>query len=184
MEIVAGINLKSLKPRVWDSNSPYYLPQLKAVMISYADFHKMPKRRQWAMEQGIHQCLDIPKEIKVYLDNGAFYFTNHQGEPPINEYREFVKRAKPDWYPIPQDFIPTPKMGFKEQQSCLKLTMAMNRKHQHGQYIPVIHVCRLLEEYIRQIKNNKKLMAKPAIALGGIVPNLLRLLKHFLTKKS
>ncbi|WP_281357359.1 hypothetical protein [Brasilonema bromeliae] len=31
MQIVAGISLKGIKPRAWDKNSPYYLPQLRAL---------------------------------------------------------------------------------------------------------------------------------------------------------
>jgi 7-cyano-7-deazaguanine tRNA-ribosyltransferase len=41
-------------------------------------------------------------------------------------------------------------------------------------YVPVIHVSRLLEEYIGGIKARAKLANKDRIALGGIVPNLLR----------
>ena len=37
MLVVAGLSLKNLEPRVWDANSPYHLPGLKAVMVSYGD---------------------------------------------------------------------------------------------------------------------------------------------------
>ena len=175
MQVVAGINLKSIKPRVWDSNSPYYLPQLQAVMISYADFYKNAKRRREAMEKGLHESLGIPKKVKIYLDNGSFYFATHDGTVPKEEYEEFVKAAKPDWYPIPQDFIPIPKMSKKEQEKCFRLTMKMNLSYsKKASYVPVIHISQLLDEYIDKVKNNKYLLAKPSIALGGIVPNLLR----------
>jgi len=42
MQIVAGLSLKGIKPRVWDANSPYHLSELQAVMVSYADFVRMP----------------------------------------------------------------------------------------------------------------------------------------------
>ncbi|MCL1467509.1 hypothetical protein [Argonema galeatum] len=175
MQIVAGISLKGIKPRVWDRTSEYYLPQLHAVMVSYADFHKMPKRRHEAMEKGLHESLGIPNRVQIYLDNGAFYFIKRDGETPRKEYEEFVEKAKPDWYPIPQDFIPTPKMTFKEQQQCFKRTMEMNLAYKdHPSYIPVIHISQLLEEYVNEIKAHKEFLAKPYIALGGIVPNLLR----------
>ena len=74
MLLVAGLSLKNLKPRVWDMHSPYYLSDVQAVMVSYADFHRMPAQRRRAMEQGLHTYLGIPERIKVYLDNGAFYF--------------------------------------------------------------------------------------------------------------
>lgn len=174
MEIVAGTTLSALKPHVWDPESEHYLPELRAIMVSYADFHKMPARRRKAMEQGLHCYLGIPSHIKIYLDNGAFYFITHGGETPIKEYAEFVKHAQPDWFPIPQDFIPTPKMVLEEQRKCLNLTMDMNRRFRQGDYVPVIHISTLLEEYVHCLKSYKPLMQKDAIALGGIVPNLLK----------
>ena len=174
MKIVAGITLKCLKPRVWDRNSDYYLPSLKAVMVSYADFHQMPTQRRRAMELGLHTHLGIPKKIKIYLDNGAFYFLSHEGAPPTAEYEEFVKKAKPDWWPIPQDFIPTPQMTKAEQQYCFTRTMRVNQAYEHDGFVPVIHISQFLEKYTAAICDNTKLADKPAIALGAIVPNLLR----------
>lgn len=174
MEIVAGITLKCLNPRVWDCNSDYYLSNLKAVMVSYADFHRMPAQRRKAMEQGLHTHLGIPKKIKIYLDNGAFYFLSHEGETPRKEYEEFVEKAKPDWWPIPQDFIPTPQMTKAEQRRCFTRTMKVNRAYEHDGFVPVIHISQFLEEYTAAISNNAKLANKSAIAFGAIVPNLLR----------
>jgi len=98
--IVAGLSLKNLKPRVWDKTSPHYLPGIEAVMVSYADFHKMAVQRQAAMTVGLHEYLGVSKDIKIYLDNGAFYFLTHDGETPKEAYEEFVDKAKPDWWPI------------------------------------------------------------------------------------
>lgn len=174
MEIVAGITLKCLNPRVWDRNSDYYLPSLEAVMISYADFHRMPAQRRKAMELGLHAHLGIPKKIKIYLDNGAFYFLSHGGAPPTEEYEEFVEKAKPDWWPVPQDFIPTPQMTKAEQRHCFTRTMGVNRAYEHDGFVPVIHISQFLGKYTTAICDNAKLADKPAIALGAIVPNLLR----------
>ena len=56
MKIVAGLNLNSIKPRVWDTASPYYLSDLDAVMVSYAEFHQNRTRYRRAIEGGIaHQ---------------------------------------------------------------------------------------------------------------------------------
>ena len=174
MEIVAGITLRSIKPCVWDSKSPYYLSSLKALMISYADFHQMPARRRKAMDQGLHNHLNVPKHIRIFLDNGSFYFATHNDESPTKEYVEFVKYARPDWYPVPRDLIPTPKMTLEEQQSCLSSTMAMNCRYRQGRYVPVIHVSTVFEEYVSRLKSYKSLEKKESIALGGIVPNLLK----------
>jgi 7-cyano-7-deazaguanine tRNA-ribosyltransferase len=174
LEIVAGTTLNALKPHVWSPKSEYYLPELRSIMISYADFHKKSIRRRKAMEQGLHRYLDVPDHVKIYLDNGAFYFITHGGETPVKEYVEFVRNAQPDWFPIPQDFIPTPKMTLGEQQECLERTMDMNRRYWRGNYVPVIHISTLIEEYIGGLKSYKSFLQKEAIALGGIVPNLLK----------
>lgn len=174
MEIVAGITLKCLNPRVWDRSSDYYLSNLKAVMVSYADFHRMPAQRRKAMEYGLHAHLGIPKKVKIYLDNGAFYFLSHEGQTPRKEYEEFVEKARPDWWPIPQDFIPTPQMTKEEQRRCFQRTMKVNRVYEHDGFVPVIHISQFLEKYTAAIRRNKKLANKSAIAFGAIVPNLLR----------
>jgi 7-cyano-7-deazaguanine tRNA-ribosyltransferase len=174
VQIVAGFGLKGIKPRVWDQTSPHYLKDLQAVMISYADFHKMPSQRKQAMEKGLHEHLGVPKNVKFYLDNGAFSFVKNNQEVPVKEYAEFVREAKPDWFPIPQDFIPTPKMTLEEQEECFNKTMNMNFRYYQGDYVPVVHISNFLEKYIEKIIESKALSNKPYIALGGIVPNLLR----------
>ena len=174
MIIVAGLSIKNLEPRVWDSTSKYYLPDLRAVMVSYAEFHQLAARRQRAMDVGLHKFLGVPKRVKVYLDNGAFYFLRQKGEAERKKYTDFIKRAKPDWYPIPFDSIPTPQMCDDGQRECFKRTMQYNYWYQHDGYVPVIHISRHLNDYIDRMKANVKLNAKQHIALGGIVPNLLR----------
>ena len=76
-------------------------------MIPYADFHYMPARRRQAMEVGLHASLGIPPDVSIYLDNGAFRFSRAGGEVPRQDYEEFVAQAQPEWYAIPQDYIPT-----------------------------------------------------------------------------
>lgn len=174
MLIVAGLNLKSLEPRVWDKSSPYYLPDLKAVMVSYAEFHQMAAMRRRAMERGLHASLGIPKRIKIFLDNGAFFFSRNRMATPIKKYEEFVTHARPDWRPIPQDFIPAPNMTLRQQRSCLTRTMRVNMDFQHDGFVPVIHISSVLKEYVSHLKSHERLAAKPSLALGGIVPNLLR----------
>jgi queuine/archaeosine tRNA-ribosyltransferase len=129
------------------------------------------------MEQGLHTYLGIPKHISVYLDNGAFYFRKKEGEVPRHEYEEFVREARLDWYPIPQDYIPAPRMSDEEQLDCLHQTMAVNQNYRHDGFVPVIHISRHMDEYLYQLQADERLQAKPAVALGGIVPNLLRMPK-------
>lgn len=174
MLIVAGLSLKNLHPRVWDPESPYYLPSLQAVMVSYGEFHQMPAQMDKAKTLGLREYLGVPAHINVYLDNGAFYFLRTGSQAERKAYREFVEKSKPDWYPIAFDVIPTPKMSSTRQRQCFDATMAANRAHSHDGYVPVIHISRMLNEYVRAIKRSPKLAAKDRIALGAIVPNLLR----------
>ena len=173
MLIVAGLTLKNLKPRVWDAMSPYYLTEVRAVMLSYSDFHHHPVQRRKAMEVGLHRWLGLPEDIKVYLDNGAFSFLRRAGETPREEYETFVQSADPYWYPIPQDYIPTPRMTLAEQQQAYARTMDVNLEYRRDGYVPIIHISRrpVLDEYVVAVK---ALSEKDHIALGGIVPNLLR----------
>ena len=126
------------------------------------------------MAQGLHASLGIPEHTKVYLDNGAFYFLGRDTGPSQEGYEEFVSQARPDWWPIPQDFIPTPNMTLEEQQRCFTHTMGMNLAYQHDGYVPVIHISRFLGAYAAAVQAQRGLSLKPTIALGGIVPNLLR----------
>jgi 7-cyano-7-deazaguanine tRNA-ribosyltransferase len=174
MLVVAGLSLTNLHPRVWDPSSPFYLPRLRAVMVSYADFHRMPARRRAAMASGLHAYLGIPQHVKVYLDNGAFYFIQRDGETPPEDYETFVAEARPDWWPIPRDYIPIPSMSRAKQLDCFTRTMAVNCAYPHDGYVPIVHIGELLDEYIAAVLAHDRLAAKPSIGLGGIVPNLLR----------
>lgn len=174
MEVVAGITLRNRKPFVWDHTSPYYLPQLRAVMVSYADFHAAPAMRRKAMDSGVREYLGVPDDVRVYLDNGSFNFLRRVGETPRAEYEEFVDKARPDWWPIPQDYIPTPGMPEAEQVACRERTMAVNREYRHDGYVPVIHIGMELQAYTAALTGDEQLAGKPHVALGGIVPNLLR----------
>jgi 7-cyano-7-deazaguanine tRNA-ribosyltransferase len=172
--IVAGVSLKNLHPRVWDPSSLFHLPGLQAVMASYADFHNLPARRRAAMAVGLRTYLGVPEGVAVYLDNGAFFFASGRGGAPIEEYEEFVERANPDWRPVPRDYIPSPSMSRQKQRSCFDRTMRVNRRYQHNGYVPVIHFGSHITRYTECIIADDRLSRKRCIALGGIVPNLLR----------
>lgn len=174
MLIVAGASLKNLEPRVWDPESEFHIPSLKAVMFSYAEFHQLQSRRTLAMEQGLRKYLEVPTKVKVYLDNGAFYFGFNCVTPSLADYEEFVERAKPDWKPIPQDYIPFPSMSSQKRRGCFDKTMRVNMKYQHNGYVPVVHIGHHLLDYTAAVRADSRLCRKPWIALGAIVPNLLR----------
>lgn len=174
MLIVAGLSLKNLEPRVWDPSSTFHIPTLSAVMVSYAEFHQMKARRTAAMRVGLRAYLGIREPISIHLDNGAFYFGTQTGDAPLDEYEEFVEKARPDWQPIPQDYIPFPSMTRQKQRGCFEKTMRINQRYQHNGYVPVVHIGNHLTQYTALVSADKRLSKKPCIALGGIVPNLLR----------
>ena len=174
MLIVAGLSLKNLEPRVWDPSSEFHIPTLKAVMVSFAEFHQMQARRTAAMKAGVRAYLGIPKRVAVYLDNGAFYFSSQKRDAPVGEYETFVTQAKPDWKPIPQDYIPFPSMSRQKQRECFNRTMRVNLDYQHNGYVPVVHIGNHLLAYTERVLADEKLSRKKSIALGAIVPNLLR----------
>jgi 7-cyano-7-deazaguanine tRNA-ribosyltransferase len=174
MVIVAGLSLKNLHPRVWDTNSPYFLASLQAVMISYGEFHQSPLQMEKAKGLGLRKYLGVPENVDVYLDNGAFYFLRTGDRAERKNYQDFVEKAKPDWYPMAFDVIPTPQMSNMRQRLCFHQTMNANRAYTRDGYVPVIHVSRMLDQYVSAILRNPKLAAKDRIALGAIVPNLLR----------
>ena len=177
LEVVAGLSLRNLKPRVWDEGSPYYLRDLKSVMVSWAELTKMSSYRRKAMCGGLHNALGIPGSVSIYLDNGAFNFAMSGTETVFDDYEQFVLLAHPDWYVVPRDFIPIPRMTDEEQQKCLERTMKVNLEYSHDGYVPIIHISRCLDEYISQLMGSEKLNRKSVVALGGIVPNLLRMPK-------
>ena len=174
MRVVAGLSLRNLQPRVWDAASPYALAGLEAVMVSWAEIASAPRWRERAMNVGMHAALGIPESVQVYLDNGAFAFLRAHRTVDHTAYATFVQRAMPDWYPIPQDFIPTPRMSAAEQQCCFQRTMDVNAAFAHDGYVPVLHIGPLLPQYIAAITADARYAAKPVVALGAIVPNLLR----------
>jgi tRNA-guanine family transglycosylase len=174
VKVVAGLSLKNLHPRVWEPSSPYHLPSLRAVMVSYAELQQSAAWRRRALEQGLRNSLGVGDGVQVFLDNGAFYFSSRNLKTDIASYREFVCNARPDWQPVHQDFIPAPSMSLDQQRECLERTMQANLAHLDDGYVPVIHVSQVLHEYLAAVQHYERLLAKRCFALGGIVPNLLR----------
>ena len=72
-------------------------------------------------------------------------------------YEQFVEEANPDWYPIAFDVIPTPDMSKARQRQCFNHTMNRNRAYSHDGFVPVIHISRMLNEYVEAVVANRKL---------------------------
>jgi hypothetical protein len=168
------LSLKNLEPRVWDAGSPCYLPGLSAVMVSYADVHDRPAWRRRAMRDGMHAALGLPGHVRVYLDNGAFAFARAESAIDPKAYAAFVRATRPDWKPIPRDYIPLPDMSPQRQRGCFDRTMRTNREYRRDGYVPVIHAGKHLADYVRAVADDPHLSQKKRLAVGGLVPHLLR----------
>jgi len=169
--VVVGTQLDHA-PKFWDKSSEWYLPEAKAIMVSFADFHKSKTKRKAAMDKGLKEYLGVQPDMLVYLDNGSFTFWRHGLECPVEEYVQFVQEARPDWYPIPTDFIPHPQLSHSEQRLLFEKTMRMNLDYGPRGYVPVIHAGDWLEEYLETLEKNRVPLSG-GVALGGLVPRLL-----------
>lgn len=143
-------------------------------MVSYGDFHRMPAARRAAMDVGIRAFLNVPDNVSIFLDNGSFYFLRRDGHTGVDAYMDFVRHARPDWFPVPRDVIPNPSMSKEAQMACLTTTMEQNRRFSQSGYVPVIHICDVLDEYLTAMIDCEPAGNTKAVAIGGIVPNLLR----------
>ena len=174
MLIVAGTTLKQLEPRVWDPSSRYYLPKLNAIMVSFAEFGDAKTLREAALAKGLRHALGAPRGVKVYLDNGAFSNIRAGREISGPDYWKFVQAVKPDWYPVPADFIPLPSMTEAEQHECFKKTMRYNYIYSFNGCVPVVHAGVKLNDYLEKFAAHDRLSHKKQLALGGLVPQLLQ----------
>jgi 7-cyano-7-deazaguanine tRNA-ribosyltransferase len=174
MLIVAGTTLKQLEPRVWDPKSPYHLPHLRAIMVSFAEFELAKTLREKALAEGLHGALGVPEDVQLYLDNGAFSNIRANKKLSTQVYWKFAKKTNPDWYTIPADFIPLPSMSEAEQQDCFKKTMFYNYRYSFDGCVPVVHAGTKLEQYLKAFAAHDVLNRKETLALGGLVPQLLQ----------
>jgi queuine/archaeosine tRNA-ribosyltransferase len=62
----------------------------------------------------------------------------------------------------------------RQQRGCFDKTMRVNERYQHNGYVPVVHIGNHLLKYTARVTADESLSKKERIALGAIVPNLLR----------
>ena len=171
MEVVAGLSLKNLRPRVWDRRSPEFVPRLKAVMLSYDEFGRRPALCRGAMAGGFPAVLGPGAAgVKVYLDNGAFACLLAGREPAVEAFKGFVEAARPAWYPVPADFIPRPSDSKRRQGELFRKTVAVLEAHAGDGFCPVIHAGPWLDRYLDALR---RLGLTRQLAVGGLVPHLL-----------
>ena len=129
--------------------SPYHLPHLRAIMVSFAEFELAKTLREKALAEGLHGALGVPEDVQLYLDNGAFSNIRADKKLSTQVYWKFAKQTNPDWYTIPADFIPLPSMSEAEQQDCFKKTMFYNYRYSFDGCVPVVHAGAKLEQYLK-----------------------------------
>jgi hypothetical protein len=175
MEVVAGLTLKNLRPRVWDPRSPDHVPGLTAVMLSFDEFRRRPVLWRQAMSAGLMSILfggrsTVTRPPKFFLDNGAFACLRRGHEPAIKEYTEFVAATRPAWYPVPADFIPLPSYSRERQRQLFKRTIAVLEENHGDGFCPVVHPGPWLDRYMDVLH---RLGQTQQLAIGGLVPHLL-----------
>jgi len=169
MEVVAGLSLKNMRPRVWDRRSPDYLPRLGAVMLSFEEFRHRPAVLRLATAGGFAAVLGAAT-VRVYLDNGAFSCLARGTEPAVAEFRDFVRATTPAWFPVPADFIPRPTDSNRRQKELVDRTIAVMEAHGDDGSCPVIHAGPWLDRYLDALR---RLGRTRSLAIGGLVPHLL-----------
>jgi hypothetical protein len=175
MEIVAGLTLKNLRPRVWDPLSPDHVPGLTAVMLSFNEFRYRPALLRQAISAGLTSILfagrgNVTRPPKFFLDNGAFACLRRGDEPLTKEYTEFVAATRPAWYPVPADFIPLPSYSRERQRQLFKRTIAVLQENHGDGFCPVVHPGPWLDRYMEVLH---RLGQTKQLAIGGLVPHLL-----------
>lgn len=174
MEVVAGLTLKNLRPRVWDPSSPEWVRGLTAVMLSFDEFRQRPLLLRKAERQGLSAVLAArglqSADLRIFLDNGAFACLRRGDEPAVEEFRRFVAAVRPAWYPVPADFIPLPSYSRRRQRMLFERTVAVLEAHKGDGYCPVVHPGPWLDGYLDALH---RLGQRRQLALGGLVPHLL-----------
>jgi 7-cyano-7-deazaguanine tRNA-ribosyltransferase len=170
MEVVAGLSLKNLRPRVWDRRSPEFVRKLTAVMISFDEFRRLPSLLARATDGGFPAVLGGGEGVRVFVDNGAFACLRRGDEPAVAEFREFVRRTSPAWYPVPADFIPRPTDSRRRQKDLFQRTISVLEAHAEDGFCPVVHAGPWLDRYMDALQ---RLGRTDRMAIGGLVPHLL-----------
>lgn len=172
MEVVAGLSLKNMRPRVWDAATTEHVRRLGAVMLSFDEFRQRAALRRKAETQGLHSVLGVSagNGPRFYLDNGAFACLRRGDEPAVADYLRFVAAVRPAWYPVPADFIPLPSQPRPRQRRLFERTVAVLEAHTGNGFCPVIHPGPWFDRYLEALD---RLGQRRQLALGGLVPHLL-----------
>jgi hypothetical protein len=151
----------------WSSEARRRIDGISGLMVSFAEMTQRTSLREASEKAGLKPLLRFAGS--VYLDNGSFSLM--RDGKPIDEagYMTFVARSKPDWYPVPADYIPTPNTPRASARRMAERTAKMNARFGPLGCVPVVHVGPYFLDHIhravRQLKPRR-------LAIGGFVPYL------------
>ena len=176
MDLIIGTNPGIIKmtARCYDETDPLYIEGVDGMMFSYAVALESQKAHRRLWKQGFRQGYNLRDEYKIYLDNGSFSFSQQGYTVEPLAYRKFVEQVKPDWYPMPQDYIPGLDMPLDEQWSRMEKTMENNHKWSGSDYAMILHTGACFDEYIKRFKSSEVLMKSKYVALGALASRRLR----------
>lgn len=179
MDLIIGVNPGIIKMtgRIFDPDDALYIEGIDGVMFSYAlvagpNKEESTYRRLW--KRGYRLGYSIPDDVKIYLDNGSFSFSQQGYTVHAAAYRTFVDRTTPDWYPMPQDYIPSLDMPLDEQHRRMEKTMRNNEEWSGGDYAMVLHVGPYFDSYVERFRASESLMSSRYVALGALASRRLR----------
>jgi hypothetical protein len=164
LQIVAGTQLKA-KVDFWTAGTLNHVSGVDALMLSFGEILQRRTRLDALEKIGLGEYLGFRGHI--FLDNGSYTMLGGGLKPPIAEYVRFVRHAKPDWFPVPVDYVPSPSASRKLARRLAEQTAEINEKFGLAEYVPVIHMGPHFSEYFRRTIETLK---PKRVAIGGMVP--------------
>lgn len=169
MQIAVGFPLRWPIP-VWRRSGPLALRGAASVMVSFGELRQRASIYESCLRVGLKAHFRVSGD--VFLDNGAFRLNRLGQRPDIDAYVAFVRRTRPDWYPVPFDYMPTPADSRGTRSRKNKKTNELNLQYAPLGYVPVVHAGPSLDAQFDLLRRNVPL---PRMAIGGLVPYLRHL---------
>jgi len=166
LQIVVGTQLRA-RVDFWSPGSPVFIEGLDALMVSFGEIVTRAAAMKGAAAIGLKDYLGFRGNI--FLDNGCFTLLRNGQKPNIEKYVRFVQSAKPDWFPIPVDYLPLPSSSKRAARVLAEKTATINERFCVAGYVPVVHMGPHFPYYFEKTVRE---LAPKRIAVGGMVPYL------------
>ena len=154
-------------------NSPldwerYYVQDVDGVIYSYEHVLQSASLYQRLWKRGLRTVYRIPRNVKLFLDNGSFGFSSKGYTGSLGAYEVWADKMEPDWKPMPRDFIPWVEMSDDQLTENMNKTIENNIKYSDQGYAMIFHAGPRFEDYLTQFQQQPKLQSPEYIALGSI----------------